>query len=111
MVSKSFTPEVVCKFNFQLFPFDHQDCYIELFQDGTDGKFIDLKEGNLIFNGPENVNQYRLEDPSMIKTEGNSIKILVKFTRLPYDSLLTKLMPTILINLVRQSPRIVLFVI
>ena len=95
MVSKSFTPEVVCKFNFQLFPFDHQD------QDGTDGKFIDLKEGNLIFNGPENVNQYRLEDPSMIKTEGNSIKILVKFTRLPYDSLLTKLMPTILINLVR----------
>ena len=106
MVSKSFTPEVVCKFNFQLFPFDHQDCYIELFQDGTDGKFIDLKAGNLIFNGPENVNQYRLEDPSMIKTEGNSIKILVKFTRLPYNSMLTTLMPTILINLVGQCPNI-----
>ena len=101
MVSKSFTPEFVCEFNFQLFPFDSQECYIEMIHDGTDAKFVELMGDTLIFNGPENVNQYRLEDPSMIKTEGNSIKILVKFTRLPYDSLLTKLMPTILINLVR----------
>ena len=100
-VSKSFTPEVVCKFNFMLFPFDSQECYIELFQDGTDGKFIDMKQGLLSFNGYANVNQYRLEVPYMIKTEGNSIKILVKFTRLPYNSMLTTLMPTILINLVR----------
>ena len=108
MVSKSFTPEVVCEFNFQLFPFDSQECYIELFQDGTDGKFVDLKAGILTFNGPTNVNQYRLEVPSIIKTKGNSIKILVKFTRLPYNSMLTILMPTILINLVRHCPKIYL---
>ena len=103
MVSKSFTPEVVCEFNFMLFPFDYQECYIELVQDGTDGKFIDLKEGNLTFNGPENVNQYKIEAPSIIETEGNnSIKILVKFTRLPYNRMLTFLFPTILINLVRH---------
>ena len=51
--------------------------------DGTDAKFVELVGGTLTFNGPENVNQYRLEAPSMIKAKGNSIKILVKFTRLP----------------------------
>ena len=101
MVSKSFTPEVVCEFNFMLFPFDYQECYIELVQDGTDGKFIDLKEGILTFNGPVNINQYRLEVPSMVNTKGNSIKVEVKFTRLPHNRMLTTLMPTILINLVR----------
>ena len=101
VVSKSFTPEVVCEFNFQLFPFDQQECYIDLEPEGTDGKFIDLRGGSLMFNGPGNVNQYRLEVPSMIKTKGNSIRILIKFIRLPYNHMLTILMPTILINLVR----------
>ena len=101
MVSKSFTPEFVCEFNFKLFPFDQQECYIEIEPEGTDGRFINLYLKDLTFNGPSNVNQYRLEDPSMIKTKGNSIKIQVKFTRLPYNSMLTIIMPTILINLVR----------
>ena len=101
MVSKSFTPEVVCEFNFQLFPFDQQECYIEIKPEGTDGKFIDLRGGNLTSNIPGNVNQYKLEVPSMVKAKGNSIRILIKFTRLPYNCILTMLMPTILINLVR----------
>ena len=70
--------------------------------DGTDAKFVELVGGTLAFNGPENVNQYRLEAPSMIKAKGNSIKIRVKFTRLPYNSILTIMLPAILINLVRQ---------
>lgn len=102
VVSKSFTPEFVCEFNFQLFPFDSQECYIEMIHDGTDAKFVELMGDTLIFNGPENVNEYRLEAPSMIKAKGNSIKILVKFTRLPFKSILTILLPTMLINLVRE---------
>jgi len=69
--------------------------------EGTDGKFIDLKGGNLTFNAPGTVNQYKLEVPSMVKAKGNSIRILIKFTRLPYNHMLTILMPTILINMVR----------
>ena len=69
--------------------------------EGTDGKFIDLRGENLTSNAPGNVNQYKLEVPSMVKTKGNSIRILIKFTRLPYNHMLTILMPTILINLVR----------
>ena len=42
VVSKSFTPEFVCEFNFQLFPFDSQECYIEMIHDGTDAKFVEL---------------------------------------------------------------------
>ena len=103
VLSKSFTPEFVCEFNYALFPFDTQECYIDLINDGTEAKFIELMGRNLTFNGPENVNQYKIEAPSIIETEGtNSIKILVKFTRLPYNRMLTFLFPTILINLVRH---------
>ena len=73
-----------------------------MIHDGTDAKFVELMGDTLIFNGPENVNEYRLEAPSMIKAKGNSIKILVKFTRLPFKSILTILLPTMLINLVRE---------
>ena len=102
MVSKSFTTEFVCEFNFELFPFDRQECYIEIFYDGTEAKFIELMGKKLTFNGRENVNQYTLEAPLMIKKKGNSIINLVKFTRLPYNIMLTIFLPTILINLVRQ---------
>ena len=77
--------------------------------DGTDAKFVELVGGTLTFNGPENVNQYRLKAPSMIKAKGNSIKILVKFTRLPFNSMLTILLPTMLISLVRQLSLVISF--
>ena len=109
MLIRSFTPEFVCEFdkNFALFPFDTQECYIDLMiNDGTEAKFIELIGGTLTFNAPEDVNQYRFEaNPSMKKTNGNSVKVLVKFKRLPYNRMLTFLLPTILINLVRHCPQ------
>lgn len=100
VVSKSFTPEVVCEFNFELFPFDNQECYIEISNDGTDGDFVELVENALQFTGPVNINQYQFESPRFVQTSKNFLKILVKFKRVPNNKILTTLLPTVLINLV-----------
>ena len=103
VVSKSFTPEVVCEFNFELFPFDNQECYIEISNDGTDGDFIELVENTLEFTGPANINQYQFESPKFVQTSENSLRILVKFKRVPNNKILTTLLPTVLINLVSAN--------
>ena len=102
-ISKSFTPELVCNFDFYYFPFDYQVCFIEMATYGTDGNFVRLKSNSLSFTGSENVNEYKIETPEFMKTGKNSIKIAIKFKRIAYNKILTTLMPTILINLVSIS--------
>ena len=100
-IEKSLTSEFICTFDFSMYPFDHQICFIEVLSNKIDDQFVKLVQDTLIYTGPHIVNQYDIEPLEFIDSEkDNAIRIQIKFHRRIYNKLLNVGLPTILTNLV-----------
>ena len=100
-IEKSLTSEFICTFDFSMYPFDHQICFIEVLSSKIDDQFVKLVQDTLIYTGPNIVNQYDIEPLEFIESEkDNAIRIQIKFHRRIYNKLLNVGLPTILTNLV-----------
>ena len=96
--------EFLCKFDFQLFPFDLQKCTLEFAISNEDSQSMDLTNAydEPRYWGSNEVNQYTIENFKFLPHNGEDGRLIVQFTlkRQLINVFLTTLIPAMLINLV-----------
>ena len=102
---KKYVTEVfVCSFDFHLYPFDIQKCYVEFAIPNEERQSIELINATEFpaFWGSTHVNQYSLGNFKCLQLSNETHKLVVQFLmkRQFINVFLTVLIPAILINLV-----------
>ena len=96
--------EFLCKFDFQLFPFDIQKCTLDFGISHEDMQSMDLIQAfeEPRYKGSNEVNQYAIENFKFLAQDGEKGRLIVQFTlkRQLINVFLTTLIPAMLINLV-----------
>ena len=92
-----------CEFELDWYPFDKQNCNIEIENFGNKDHLIDLVQKQVRLQGRKHVYQYIVEKPTFVDSGKNSIMIRIKLTRQLYFIILTNFIPIILINIVSSN--------
>ena len=94
----------MCKFDFQLFPFDIQKCTLDFGISHEDMQSMDLIQAfeEPRYKGSNEVNQCTIENFKFLAQDGEKGRLIVQFTlkRQLINVFLTTLIPAMLINLV-----------
>ena len=86
----------------QDFPFDHQECEIIMESAGNERFYVKLKALNISYKGPMNIAQYVIGDMKIGDyANGTVLKATIRIERRISNEILTKILPTIIIVLVK----------
>ena len=100
VLSKSLTLDFICEFELSWYPFDYQQCRVEIQNFGSNDQIIQLTSNQIEMIGSKTVYQYEVKEPIFDYSKNNSIIIVIKLYRQLHYIILTNLLPTILINVV-----------
>ena len=102
LVKKRLTLKFTCSFRLELYPFDTQECLIEIINNAIGGgRHINLLPGNAEFLGFEYVKEYRIKSLRFVKTASTMVTMTITLERQLLYLFLTNLLPVVLINLVK----------
>ena len=98
-MTKRISPRLTCSFQLQKYPFDSQECFIEVVNDKE--RFIYLDKVSIDFLGFDYVQQYMIHEVKFKQsTSKNAIVVSMILERQLLYIILTNLLPTILLTLV-----------
>ena len=100
--SRPYTVELICLYNMQWYPFDTQNCTIELEAEGNSGLFIDLLSDELAYLGPKELSQYFVKGTSLHHDKERVWAEIILGRRL-LSTILTVYVPTFLLNLISYA--------
>ena len=103
VLSKSLTLDFFCEFELSWYPFDYQQCHVEIQNFGSNDQIIQLTSNQIEMIGSKTVHQYEVKEPTFNYSKNNSIIIVIKLYRQLHYIILTNLLPTILINVVCKA--------
>ena len=102
LVKKRLTLKFACSFRLELYPFDTQECSIEIINNAIGGgRHINLLPGTAEFLGFEYVKEYRIKSLKFVKTTSTMVTMTITLERQLLYLFLTNLLPVVLINLVK----------
>ena len=94
------TLDFFCEFELSWYPFDSQQCHVEIQSFGSNDQKIQLTPSQILMIGSKTVHQYEVKEPKFDYSKNNSVVIVLKLYRQLHYIILTNLLPTILINVV-----------
>ena len=103
-MTTTYTHDFTCKFDLRMYPLDTQKCSMEIKLIDSKEDLFDLKLTDLKLYGLDYANQYLIHDPRLDQTQSTSKKLHIEIImeRQKIYSLLTTILPAILINLVKS---------
>ena len=105
-MSRVYSIQFFCEYDMQWYPFDQQECTIEMVMDGVLGNYADLLPGGVNFSGPQELTQYYVIGYSIKKKmvmDKAGVVVSVTLGRRLLGTFLTVYFPTILLNIIGYS--------
>ncbi len=102
-ISRVYFSEFLCDFDMAMYPFDTQQCFINLIPGGNTGEFIELVPGFLNYTGPLELTQYFIKDykiENITLSSNRAVSVSISFGRRILATILTTYLPTLLLCLV-----------
>ncbi len=99
-ISRVYFSEFLCDFDMAMYPFDTQQCFINLIPGGNTGEFIELVPDFLNYTGPLELTQYFIKDYKIenITLSGNrAVSVSISFVRRILATILNTYLPTLLL--------------
>ena len=81
VLSKSLTLDFFCEFELSWYPFDYQQCRVEIQNFGSNDQIIQLTSNQIEMIGSKTVYQYEVKEPIFDYSKNNSIIIVIKLYR------------------------------
>ena len=105
-LSRVYSIKFSCEYDMAWYPFDVQECHIEMILDGVLDNYADLLADDVIFTGPTELTQYFVQNyvigKKSIKTK-EAVVVSITLGRRLLGTFLTIFFPTILLNLIGYS--------
>ena len=98
--------DFLCNYDMKFYPFDIQECTIDLVIDGNTAKFIDLLPGNLTYSGSTDLAQYFIMSYNIYSANikgKQGVQVSITLGRRLLGTILTVYVPTILLNTIGYS--------
>ncbi len=106
-ISRVYSEKFLCEFDMRVYPFDTQNCSVQLIMKGNSGKFARLISRELKYLGPIDLTLYYVKETDMnnviIYPDIEAVRVEVIFGRRLLSTMLTIFLPTFLICLVSFS--------
>ena len=105
-LNRVYKSEFICNYDMRFYPFDIQECMIEMVVDGSTAKFIDLLPGNLMYSGEPDLAQYYVVGYDILShkiKKKDGVKVTLTLGRRLLGTILTVYVPTILLNVIGHS--------
>ena len=90
--------DFICNFELSWYPFDSQDCFMNLSLDST--MFVGLSAGHVVYRGRVDLAQYYVRNISLEEQEEGSVAARITLGRRVLSTLLTVYVPTLLLNII-----------
>ncbi len=106
-ISRVYSEKFLCEFDMRVYPFDTQNCTVELIMKGNSGKFVRLVSSQLEYLGPIDLTLYYVKETDIhnviIYPNIEAVRVEIIFGRRILSTILTIFLPTFLICLVSFS--------
>ena len=105
-ISRVYSIQFFCEYQMAWYPFDQQECHVEMVMDGVLDNYADLNPGNLQFSGPKELTQYFIKKTILSKSKVQTkVAVVISITlgRRLLGTFLTVFFPTILLNVIGYS--------
>ena len=96
-------PSLECKYSLHWYPFDTQNCFLDIRPTSDLEHFIQLTVNNFIYEGPMDLSEYSVQKIDMrIEKIGNHSKLIVELfiQRRLLSLILTVFIPTLILNVI-----------
>ena len=105
-INRVYEVEFICNYDMRFYPFDIQECTLDLVVDDNTAKFLSLQPGDLVSTGSSSFAQYYVLSYQIYSSQvrdKDGIKVSVILGRRLLGVFLTAYTPTILLNIIGHS--------
>ena len=92
-MNRMYNIDFMCEYHLHMYPFDTQTCYITMVLDIRIQLFVNMINGDFMYNGPIDLQKYFVKDTEMQLNE-NSLRMKVVLGRKLMNQVLTTFLPT-----------------